>query len=194
MYDAFLDRTQKAKKNKILEKLNLEPNSYAILTLHRAENVNDIQKLKSIMKAIIVLKEITFIFPVHPRTREQLRLTDLHKRLQGNSHIRLIDPVGYLEMLKLLAHANLIFTDSGGMQKEAFWIKVPCITPRENTEWVETLQRKANILVGASTKKIVSTARSLLEDKEVKSKLYRMSNPYGNGKASVKVIQTLLQH
>jgi UDP-N-acetylglucosamine 2-epimerase len=97
-------------------------------------------------------------------------------------------------MLKLMECAKLVFTDSGGMQKEAFWLGIPCITLRENTEWIETVQKKANILVGASKDKIISSARTILEDKESKKRLRQLSNPFGDGKASVRVVQNILRN
>jgi UDP-N-acetylglucosamine 2-epimerase (non-hydrolysing) len=194
MYDSFLAHLHKAKENPILEELGVESDSYAVLTIHRPENVDNSERLANILGAMTELEELAIIFPAHPRTRHQLQLTGLEKRLHTSRNVRLVEPIGYFEMLKLMECAKLVFTDSGGMQKEAFWLGIPCITLRENTEWIETVQKKANILVGASKDKIISSARTILEDKESKKRLRQLSNPFGDGKASVRVVQNILRN
>ncbi|MEM3700271.1 MAG: UDP-N-acetylglucosamine 2-epimerase (non-hydrolyzing) [Candidatus Bathyarchaeia archaeon] len=192
MYDVLIQQLPKAEKNPILEQLGLEPKTYALLTTHRPENVDNPENLKNITEAIIRLNQLTIIFPAHPRTQKQLRKTRLLKKLEKQKHIRLIKPVGYHETIKLTKNATLILTDSGGMQKEAFWLKTPCITLRETTEWPETVKLGANHLTGANTQKITKTAAEILrKEKELTEKLKKLPNPFGNGKASQKIIEAI---
>ena len=191
MYDALLRHMDKSFKSPVLERLSLEANEYAVLTVHRPENVDDHETLSNILKAIVQLRELTIVFPVHPRTMERLRATGLLKRLKEAEHVRLVDPVGYHEMLQLVKRAKMVFTDSGGLQKEAFWLHTPCITLREKTEWVETIRLKANILVGNRTDKIVHRAKEYLSDGKLKNKLVKLANPFGDGNASKKILDVL---
>ena len=121
MYDVFVSFTSKADKSDITQKLDLTNNEYAILTTHRAENVDDPSKLKKMLQAIQTV-EMPVIFPIHPRTKQKLKENGISL---DNTNIRTIDPVGYIEMLALLKHAEIAITDSGGLQKEAFWSKKP---------------------------------------------------------------------
>lgn len=146
MYDAFLMMSQRASlQSVILKNLNLQPKEYYLLTLHRAENTDDPQKLKAIIHTLNQADR-RVIFPIHPRTRAKLQEFEISL---GNGIIDLIEPVGYFDMLNLELHARIILTDSGGVQKEAYMAKVPCITLRNETEWVETVEAHWNILVGA---------------------------------------------
>ncbi len=146
MYDVLLYLLPKALKDNVLERFNLESENYGVVTLHRPENVDNPEPLKSIVEALIQLEDLTLFFPVHPRAMKMLRAGGLLERLRKAKHLRLVDPVGYLEMLHLVKHAKIVFTDSGGLQKEAFWLHTPCVTIRETTEWVETVQLGANML------------------------------------------------
>ncbi len=145
MYDMLLQQLPRAEKTTILKKLKLKPKTYALLTAHRPENVDERKNLENIIEAITKLKPLTMIFPAHPRTQKQLRKAKLDRKLQKQKHIKLIKPVGYHETLKLIKNAKLFLTDSGGMQKEAFWLKTPCITLRKETEWTETIELEANV-------------------------------------------------
>jgi len=192
MYDVLLQQLSKAEKTAILSRLDVKPKSYALLTLHRQENVDNIENLKSILDAIVRLKKLTVIFPVHPRTRKQLHTYNLYTKLKEQKHVKLIEPVSYLENISLIKNASLIMTDSGGMQKEAFWLKTPCITLRENTEWIETLQLGGNYLVGADAERIVKAAEKIIENEKVlRKKLEKLPNPFGDGCASQKILKIL---
>ena len=195
MYDALLQQLPRAEKTKILQQLNLEPNNYALLTTHRPENVDDPKNLTNIVNAMIKLKPLTIVFPTHPRTQKQLRKHKLYNKLQKQQHMKLIQPVGYHETLQLITNAKLVLTDSGGMQKEAFWLHTPCITLRENTEWTETVRLKANYLTGSNTEKILRTIdRVVRGEKMVRKKLEKLPNPFGDGNASQKIVDAILQH
>ncbi|MEM2703868.1 MAG: UDP-N-acetylglucosamine 2-epimerase (non-hydrolyzing) [Candidatus Bathyarchaeia archaeon] len=192
MYDVLLQQLPKAEKNPILEKLNLKPKTYALLTTHRPENVDNPKNLKNIIEAITRLKKLTIVFPAHPRTQKQLRKTRLQKTLEKQKHVGIIQPLGYHETVKLIKNAALVLTDSGGMQKEAFWLKTPCITLRENTEWPETVKLGANHLVGADPQKIVQKASNILEKREEITEMFKkLPNPFGDGKASQKIITAI---
>lgn len=159
MYDAVLLFAELAReRSNILNELEIAPGSYLLATVHRAENTDDEERLGNILSAFSQLDE-KVIFPIHPRTRKAI--TDGADELKVSSNVRLIDPVGYLAMLSLQQNARMILTDSGGIQKEAYWLGVPCVTLRDETEWVETVTAGWNVLAGANTARIVETVRSL---------------------------------
>lgn len=193
MYDSILYYSKKAeKKSTILEDLGLlTPHSspltnYYLATLHRAENTDDPKKLKSILKALnLIGKEVPVIFPLHPRTKKMI---SLHRLSGETKNIRIIDPVSYLNMLVLEKNARAILTDSGGIQKEAYWFRVPCVTLREETEWVETIRSGWNRLVGSETKRIIEGVNEAVE-KRYSSKTMK---DFGNGKASQKIVDILI--
>lgn len=160
MYEVLLDYSQIAEnRSTILTRLNLQPKGYFLTTVHRAENSDDGRRLQSILVALQELSAIhPVIWPVHPRTRKALE--DHHPSLQINQTLYLIDPVSYLDMLVLEKHANVILTDSGGLQKEAYWFGVPCVTLRDETEWVETVEQGWNTVAGTDPNRIVAAAKS----------------------------------
>jgi UDP-N-acetylglucosamine 2-epimerase len=192
MYDALLRHASASLRTDILRKLELRSEEYATLTLHRPENVDDPESLGRIVKAIMSLK-LTTVFPVHPRTRKRLAETGLLARIQKNAHIKLTDPLRYCEMLQLTKHSKMVFTDSGGLQKEAFWLHTPCITLRERTEWIETTRSDANFLVGSNPKRIGKGAARIMEAPEIKRRLEKIKNPFGDGHASQRIISEILK-
>ncbi len=141
--------------SRILQELHLREHSYLLATVHRAENTDSPERLPQILSAFEELEE-TIIFPVHPRTRKAVDALSYH--FPGN--VRAIDPVGYLDMVALEQSARMILTDSGGIQKEAYWLGVPCVTMRDQTEWVETVEVGWNVVVGANRSLLVSTVRN----------------------------------
>jgi UDP-N-acetylglucosamine 2-epimerase len=193
MYDAILQHMAKAEKTDILHKLDLKNEEYAALTLHRPENVDTPQKLQNIIKALTKLKNLTIVFPVHPRTKQRLAEVRLMQQKKLVEHIKLIEPIGYHEMLQLTKHAKMVFTDSGGVQKEAFWLHTPCITLRDITEWTETTELGANSLVGDNPQKIVKAATEIMKTEDAKAKLRKLKNPFGDGKASQKIVEQVLK-
>jgi len=155
MVDALEFNTEIAeKRSKILERLGITPKQYLVLTVHRPANTDSREHMESIIGAVGEAG-MPIVFPVHPRTHKCLEAYGMGGRLPAN--IIVTEPLGYLDMLKLMRHASKILTDSGGMQKEAYLLGVPCITLRENTEWVETVEEGWNVLVGADHNKIVNT-------------------------------------
>ena len=160
MYDTVLLGLKIAeKKSDVLRRFKLEKRKYFLATIHRAENADNPQNLSSIMEALLgICQKIPVIFPVHPRTKKKMeRLPQFSTYIK---HIQIINPVSYFDMLVLEKNAQKILTDSGGIQKEAYFFKVPCITLREETEWVETLEGGYNILVGTNKEKIIHSALS----------------------------------
>jgi UDP-GlcNAc3NAcA epimerase len=188
MYDVFLNFKDKADRSDIVDKLGLTHKEYAILTTHRAENVDDPAKLKSMLRAI-QKAEMPLIFPIHPRTKNSLIKNGISLE---NTSIRTIDPVGYIEMMALLKHAKIVITDSGGLQKEAFWSKTPCITIRNRTEWIETVDLGVNFVTDVDPKRITQALKNIMENyPEIKTKF--KTNPYGDGKAAQKIVKTIMK-
>ncbi|MBU4491166.1 MAG: UDP-N-acetylglucosamine 2-epimerase (non-hydrolyzing), partial [Euryarchaeota archaeon] len=138
------------KKSGIIDELALEKGEYLVITVHRPGNTDSRENMTNIIEALGETGRVV-VFPVHPRTEKYLR----EYGLLMPENVKLIEPLGYLDMLRLMANAGKILTDSGGIQKEAYVLSVPCITLRKNTEWVETLEGGRNVLVGADKRKIV---------------------------------------
>jgi UDP-N-acetylglucosamine 2-epimerase len=183
MYDSVLFNTELAKaQSRILDELNLESKSYALATIHRAENTDNVKKLKSIFFALekVSSNGLTIIAPLHPRTQKVIQELDI-----GMTYTKIIDPVSYLDMLMLEKGAKSILTDSGGVQKEAYWFRVPCLTLRDETEWIELVEAGWNTIVGADSEKIVRTLSKLnpgLDNLEL----------YGSGNAAGLVIDAVI--
>jgi UDP-N-acetylglucosamine 2-epimerase len=186
MYDVFLSFQAKANENRIIDKLNLTDKGYAILTTHRAENVDDPKKLKQVLRAVQNAK-LLVVFPIHPRTKCQLEANGISL---DNTNIIPIDPLGYIEMLALLKHAKLVITDSGGLQKEAFWSKVPCITIRDRTEWTETVSIGVNFVTDTDTKRINQALREIETSYSAIQERFK-ENPFGDGNSSYKIVKIL---
>lgn len=182
MYGAVLYNVGLAQeRSTILNELDLHPQDFLLATLHRPYNTDNVQRLENILAAFLEIGE-PIIFPVHPRTRQ--RITALNREFD-RSNIRMIAPVSYLDMLVLEQNARLILTDSGGVQKEAYFMAVPCITLRPETEWVETVQSGWNLLADADPEKIVSTATGHLWPSQAPPPVF------GDGWAAEKIIQLL---
>ena len=177
MYDAFQFNLETARKREsVVKKLGLEPDGFALATLHRAENTDDPERLRSVL-AGIEQSGLEVVLPLHPRTRS---------RLEGDlpSRIRILEPVGYLDMLNLEADAEVIVTDSGGVQKEAYFLEKPCVTLRDTTEWTETVEAGWNVLAGWDTELIAEAMRTF-RPKGVHPDLF------GDGHAAEKIAELL---
>ena len=181
MVDALKENIEIAeRKSKILDELSLKPKDCYLATLHRAENTDNFEILKNIVDAFCEIENL--VFPCHPRTEKYLKDFGLWDKLMRK--IKGIKPVGYLDMLMLEKNAKKILTDSGGVQKEAYILKVPCITLRENTEWVETVEDGWNVLAGANKEKIVKMANEFEPKRERR-------NVFGDGDASEKIVEVV---
>ncbi len=191
MYDAVLYNARLAEqKSNALERLNLTPQRYALATVHRPRNTDNAQRLGSILSALDeVARTYPVILPAHPRTRQAMEAIGYQQqRTPPGEGLCVTEPVGYLDMLMLEKNARLILTDSGGVQKEAYFFAVPCLTLREETEWVETVEAGWNILVGADRAAIVRLAREFQPARGEKPPAL-----FGDGDASGKIAALLSQ-
>jgi UDP-N-acetylglucosamine 2-epimerase (non-hydrolysing) len=157
--EVLREATKVSTRSPILNDLCLEPKAYTLFTMHRAENTVSDESLIAVLKAFETLSDVQIVFPIHPRTRKILQERHLLSRLEGCKNVKLIEPVGYIDFVRLMQQADKIVTDSGGAQKESYMLHVPCITIRENTEWEETVKNGWNKLVGTDTEKIVRAVR-----------------------------------
>jgi len=187
MLDSFLRFSEVAERNsRILDELALSQGEYLLATVHRAGNTDNEENLRSIIDAFLSIEE-KIIFPVHPRTQKKLKELGLFDQLPVTSHqLLLIEPVGYLDSIVLTRNARKVLTDSGGLQKEAYFSKVPCITLDEATGWPETVEDGWNILVGSDKEKIIQAVK----DFEPKGK---QRDVFGSGKAAERIAEILLK-
>ena len=176
-----------SKKSKILDILNLKSKSYLLFTMHRAENTSSKYLFVQLLETFEALKDSIIVFPIHPRTKKMFENFGLLDRLLECSNVRTLLPVGYIDFIALLQNSMKIVTDSGGIQKEAYLLKVPCITMRRNTEWIETLKGQWNVLTGVDSKKILNAIKRASPS----SKYSKLA--FGNGKTS-HVISKLLSN
>lgn len=186
MYDAVLQYLDIAhKKADILDRLQLNSKEYLVATIHRPYNTDDPENLAAIISALQTIDE-AIIFPIHPRTRKKLLQNEaLANRLKNADKLKIIEPVGYLDMLMLEKNARVILTDSGGMQKEAFFLKVPCITLRPETEWIETVEAGWNRVVGTNKTKLIEAVHQAIPPND-------QMRLFGDGDAADKIVKTLL--
>jgi UDP-GlcNAc3NAcA epimerase len=184
MLDALQEHLIAARaRSAILERLDLRPREYIVVTVHRAENTDCAGRLSEILAALATLarRSRTVVFPIHPRTRASLA----RQGLESPAGVLALEPVSYLDMLHLESQAGVVVTDSGGMQKEAWWLGVPCVILRDETEWVETLASGRSVLAGAGAKSIVDAVEAALE-------LERTPAPVPNSQAARAIVDRLL--
>ncbi len=185
MHDAFLHfRAEAERLSSVFERLDLRSGGFVLASIHRAENTDDPQRLSGILQGLNdIARRMPVVFPMHPRTRAVIESSGEFGALLAG--LRVIPPVGYLDMVKLEAGAALIATDSGGVQKEAFFAGVPCLTLRDETEWVELVECGANVLVGACPDRIADEADVRLGRPVSREPLY------GDGSAAVIIARAL---
>ena len=188
MYDAVLQFAAIAqKRSTILDDVDLEPKSYLLTTIHRPYNTDIPENLRNIFQAFAEIGEV-IVFPAHPRTSKKIAALEREssqKLVPGN--VKIIEPVGYLDMLVLEENARLILTDSGGMQKEAYFFEVPCITLRPETEWVETVESGWNVVAGADISAIVDGYQQAINSPPTKRR-----SLYGDGRAAEHIVAHIL--
>jgi UDP-GlcNAc3NAcA epimerase len=179
MQDAALFYASRSKKPKCEI-----PESFVLATIHRAENTDNPKRLKEIFDALNeIAQKRKVLLPLHPRTSKIVKELKIDTR-----YLTIIEPLGYLEMIYLLKNCELVMTDSGGLQKEAFFFAKACITLRDETEWVELIENNFNILVGADKKKIVKALQNNNYNENFNLNLY------GNGKSAKTIVETLLDY
>jgi UDP-GlcNAc3NAcA epimerase len=184
MFDAVLHYRDRARTEIDADTLGLPDEGYALCTLHRQENTDDPIRLRGILAALAIISdEIPVVLPLHPRTKSKVEQQQYSKLL---NRIRAIDPLPYLEMQRLQMSAKLILTDSGGLQKEAYFHRVPCITLRDETEWIETVTSGWNRLVGADTASILSGWQEISVPQD------DGNNLFGDGTAAKKIVDALV--
>ena len=183
MYDAVLYYRELARQRVSLDAWGLAEKGYALCTLHRQENTDDPERLAAILAALRTIAcDLPLVLPLHPRTRQRL---EQNHQLAALAGLTLVEPLPYLEMQRLLMSAKAILTDSGGMQKEAYFHQVPCITLRDETEWVETVEMGWNQLAGADSARIHAAAL------QARQPVTECEPPFGDGQAAIEVVKGL---
>ena len=189
MIDTLLKNKAKAATSNVLSQFNLDGNDFAVLTLHRPVNVDDPDTFGRIFDALTIIQnDMPVVFPIHPRTRKNLSSWSLGEHIEKLPNLRLTDPLGYLDFLKLMSSAKLVLTDSGGIQEETTILKIPCLTLRENTERPITTQVGSNRVVGTDTDKIIETYRQVVDGGWCKPQI----PPLWDGHASERIVRILL--
>jgi UDP-N-acetylglucosamine 2-epimerase (non-hydrolysing) len=190
MIDSLLQYRQKAQARPVLKEMDLEPRSYALMTLHRPSNVDDPQVFKQLLAAVEYLQEhLKIVFPAHPRTVKNIGAFKLSDRIAGMKNLKLIPPQGYLDFMALMENAKFVMTDSGGLQEETTILGVPCLTLRKNTERPVTITLGTNVLVGVETETVISQATRILKGPRIQSSV----PPLWDGRASQRVVEILLR-
>lgn len=189
MIDTLELHREKANNSHILDELNLLAMQYAVVTLHRPSNVDEHQALTRILNALTeIQKEIKVVFPIHPRTYKQLVSNGLMQKAKDLPNMLLIEPLGYIDFLKLMSESRIVITDSGGIQEETTILGVPCLTIRENTERPITIEEGTNILVGTDANRILNGYRVSLESAK------KPARPkFWDGRASERIVRILLE-
>lgn len=189
MIDTLKHHLQRAKKSDALQRLGISA-PYGLITLHRPSNVDYAEVLRNLIDCFVTIADnLPLVFPVHPRTRNNLAKFNLLPLLEEHNNIKLLEPLGYLDFLGMIDQATLLLTDSGGIQEETTYLGVPCITLRENTERPVTISEGTNYLIGTDTRKIIDTVSQLLEGKGKKASIPK----YWDGKAGERIIKILVE-
>ncbi len=188
MIDTLLRHRAKAERSRILNTLGLAPRGYAVLTLHRPSNVDDPAVFGGILDALaVVQRDQPLVFPVHPRTKKNLSRSALGRRIASLKQLLLVDPLGYLDFLKLMTEARVVLTDSGGIQEETTILKVPCLTLRDTTERPSTVAAGGNIIVGHQPRRILAAYRHVVHGPAKKIQ----APPLWDGHAAERIVRIL---
>jgi UDP-N-acetylglucosamine 2-epimerase len=188
--DAISFYKKSGAKSGILSRLGAKKKEYGILTFHRQENTDNLERAKGIIDGVANCGE-NIIFPMHPRTKAALQATGLYKKLQGAKNIKIIDPIGYFEMLELLENSKIALTDSGGLQQEAYILGVPSVVLRYNTEWYDIIKRKCGILAGAEKKRITEAVKYFASDQQRIDSLFAESKEIFGSNVSEKMVNAI---
>ena len=188
MIDTLEFHRKKAASSRILDDLKVQSKNYIVVTLHRPSNVDQYNALTRIVEALIEIQnEMKIVFPVHPRTLKHLELSGLKDRLSNRPNILIVEPIGYLDFLKLMSEARLVMTDSGGIQEETTILEIPCLTVRENTERPITVTEGTNTIVGTDSARILNGYHASLKVKKPPRR-----PKFWDGKASERIVSVLL--
>lgn len=189
MIDTLLANLKKAEKSNVIIKLGLSPKEYGVITLHRPNNVDDMAKFSQIVDALEeIQKDMRLVFPIHPRTRNNIKNSKLEKQIGAMANLVLTEPLGYLDFLCLMSNAALVLTDSGGMQEETTILGVPCMTLRENTERPVTVTQGTNRIVHVTTEDILKNYRKV---RTVGKKLSHRTPKLWDGKAARRIAEII---
>lgn len=188
MIDTLLSSKAEVNKSKILQRLLLEPQRYAVMTLHRPSNVDAREGLQRVWRILrAVTAKTPLVFPMHPRTLRMIRAHGMNGKFKELKDLKITGPLGYTDFLKLVIESSFVLTDSGGIQEETTYLKIPCMTMRENTERPATLREGSNALVGSDIKKILTGARQALLGRRKTSGIPK----YWDGKAAERIAKIL---
>ena len=191
MIDTLLKHKEKAKQSKILSKLKLSKNNYAVLTLHRPSNVDNKESLEYVLEILNkIQKKIKIVFPVHPRTAKNLKNFNLLDKIKIQKNIVLTEPLGYLDFLSLMANSKFVITDSGGIQEETTVLGIPCVTMRNNTERPVTVEQGTNVIVSTDKNKLVEACNNLVKGANFKGKIPQL----WDGKTAKRIVKVILEN
>jgi UDP-GlcNAc3NAcA epimerase len=197
-YDAFRGHIDQIRTKGILEELDTD-RPFAYTTIHRAENVDKYESLRRIVRALLGLRKLRVVFTVHPRTRERLRKWRMLRRLASSANVKLLTPTTYLQSLALAWRSSVVITDSGGLQREAYWLSKPCVVVRQKTEWGETLDGWKCVLAPIDTATIIRKVRRAMSfdkspDQDECVGVKTRSSLFGDGHAARKILSDLKIH
>ncbi|MBI3802512.1 MAG: UDP-N-acetylglucosamine 2-epimerase (non-hydrolyzing) [Nitrospirae bacterium] len=191
MIDALISHAQEAERSTILRQLNLAPQGYALLTLHRPSNVDTQEGMHRIFALLSeVEKRIRVVFPVHPRTLGRMEEFDLMTSFRAMKNVTFCEPAGYLDFLRLMRDAKMVLTDSGGVQEETTALAIPCLTLRENTERPVTITQGTNLLTGTDPQRVLSAVIDIIEGRGKRGKVPAL----WDGQAALRIVQVLQGH
>ncbi len=188
MIDSLIYFEPMAAQSPILENMGLQPQEYGVITLHRPSNVDNKESFLKLLNAFEVIeKQIPLVFPIHPRSQKMIDQLGLREKVEKMHNLRLTEPLGYLDFMRLLHNAKLVLTDSGGLQEETTYLGIPCITLRENTERPITVEVGTNVLVGTDTQRIIEEAQKVLDGKAKKGQIPEL----WDGKAAERIVKII---
>ncbi|HTP80484.1 MAG TPA: UDP-N-acetylglucosamine 2-epimerase (non-hydrolyzing) [Bacteroidota bacterium] len=191
MIDSLVIYRDKAKRSRVLNSLVLDPQSFALVTLHRPSNVDRAENLSRILESFReIADKMDIVFPIHPRTRKALQSFGLQKKAESIKQLKLIDPVGYIDFLALMENAKLIITDSGGIQEETTYLGIPCLTMRKNTERPSTVEVGTNQLCGEDFDRLMEKVNEILAGKQKRGTIPEL----WDGKTAERIAEILSKH
>jgi UDP-N-acetylglucosamine 2-epimerase (non-hydrolysing) len=191
MIDSLVQYREKSKKSLLLSELGLKENQYILVTLHRPSNVDQKENLEKILTIFEgFTSNLPIIFPIHPRTQKNISTLGLGDRFSNLQNVKIVDPVGYLDFINIMANAKLILTDSGGIQEETSYLGIPCITMRDNTERPITVEVGSNYLIGLNVQEVIKTGNEILSGI---MKSHRIPDLW-DGKAAERIVKILINY